>query len=188
MRRNLALASVCGFLGGCASHSCQRFQSSETAVCIPQEAKLGSLWYLSEVSEDEVGFRIGNPRNPDSVTVTLTRRELFCTASDEVARKLYCHPSAKEAGEDRQEHSVVRVYLDQGKSTWTYVYARLPGALPLAHCSALLHDPNVGRCVTDSIYKDLVYSAIFLDSRAGGVQKVWADVHSQIKRWEVPLE
>jgi hypothetical protein len=185
MKRNLAALLLVGFLISCAQEGCRRFASEETSFCVPTENALGSLWFLGKASTNEIGFRMGKVADASRITVTLTRRDYLCKTNGGSSRAKFCQPGAAKILDRQNMHNVVRTYLNEQKSAWTYDIEGSTSGHPLAHCSSIPDRPHVGRCITDGEYKDIVYSAIFLDLRAGGVLKVLTDVDAQIRQWEV---
>lgn len=181
MKRYLFALLVFGGLGGCAEQGCHFFVSQETTLCIPSKSVLGSLWFLGKVSGNEIGFRMGKSTGADLVTVTLTRRDYFCRRNE---GGRFCNPGAVEERRDQEGRDVIRVFLNEQKSFWDYRIAGVKKAHLVANCSAIPDQPTVGRCILAGMYKDIVYSAIFLDTRAGGALRVRGDVEQQIRQWE----
>lgn len=185
MKRNLAVVLLVGLLASCAQKSCRIFASRETSFCIPNENVLGSLWFLGKVSSNEVGFRTGQAADASLINVTLTRREYLCTIRESGSQSQFCRPAAAKDPAYRKSYRVVRTYLNERKSAWTYGVEGSEDGNPLANCNSMQDRPNVGLCTTSGEYKDIVYSVNFFDSRAGGVVQVMTDVDTQIRQWEV---
>ena len=159
MKRRLFAFLISGVLSGCAEQSCQSFSSQETAFCIPRQSVLGSLWFLGKVSKNEIGFRMGEEANGGLVTVTLSRRDYFCKRNE---GSQFCRPETSDEQSDQQAQEAIRVDVNEEKSFWDYQVAGTEHGNPLANCSSIPDQPNVGRCILAGTYKDVIYSAIFL--------------------------
>ncbi|MFO1355549.1 MAG: hypothetical protein U1F72_05330 [Gammaproteobacteria bacterium] len=181
-KRYLFALLIYGCLGGCAEQGCQSFASQETTLCIPSKSVLGSLWFLGKVSRNEIGFRMGEAASADLVTVTLTRRDYFCRRNE---GSRFCRPGVSDEREDQEGRDVIRVYSNEQKSFWDYQISGVEGGHSVANCSAIPNQPDVGRCILAGAYKDIIYSAIFIDTRTGGALRVRSDVEQQIRHWEV---
>ena len=184
--RSLLVASVAWSLAACSDIGCRGFESSETAFCIPSANALGSIWFLGRVSRNEIGFQLDPSLGEALITVTLTRRDYLCQIVSSEERERYCRPAKVRTLAGPPEHEVVRVQSGGYETSWTYEVPGAVGQQPLAHCSAIPSDPTVGRCITSGEYKDVVYSAIFLDSGPGGVVQVRTDVEEKLREWERP--
>lgn len=172
----------CGI--GCADQDCYSFLSQDTVFCIPKENVLGSIWFLERVGKNEIGFQMGEVGDAGLITVTLTRKDYFCRKNE---GSRFCRPHTVNEHEDQGTRDVVRVYLNEQRSFWDYQVAGAENGHPVANCSSIPDQPNGGRCISAGIYKDIVYSAIFLDTRAGGVLQARKDVEQQIRRWEIQV-
>lgn len=183
--RVLILVTIALSIAGCSKSGCRKFSSEETSFCIPRENALGSLWFLGRVSKNEVGFELDSAVKDGRVTVTLTRRDYLCKIANESEKEIYCRPSVAVSPTEQTSRNIVKQYADGYESVWTYQIQGAANQRPLANCSAIPDVPNAGRCITSGEYKDIVYSAIYRDSRPGGVLRVLADVETQIRLWEV---
>lgn len=185
IRKSFILILLVGLLMSCNKSNSRKFSSEEAELYIPEFRILGPVMFMPEISDNEIGFFLGEGlASNDSVIVTLTRREYLCQSFKEEQAKRLCLTSKVAPRLRDEENDIIKTYTNEEKSTWTYGHA---GASPfdsLATCRRIAGKPGTGRCFTEGRYKDLAYSAIFYDLRSGGVLKVRADAEKQIKNWD----
>lgn len=184
-KKYFVLLLLAGCLMSCARRDCRAFSSNEAELCIPETNLLGSVIFLPEVGDNEVGFFIGESMaSADRVIVSLTRRDYLCQSFEDDDDKWRCltwDPLQPQTGEQGQ---IVKTYTSETEATWVYGYAGSSDADSLASCRSISGQTGGARCFTEGRYNDLAYSAIFYDPRPGGVLQVHSDVEEQIQQWD----
>jgi hypothetical protein len=170
---------------GCDKRDSRKFSSEETELYLPESRILGSVMFLPEISENEIGFFLGGSlASNDRVIVTLTRRDYLCQSFTEDQAKKRCLTREMVQRSRDKANEIVKTYTNEERSTWVYGRSGDSAADSLATCRSIAEQPRTGRCFTEGRYKDIAYSAIFYDLRSGGVLKVRADVEKQIMDWD----